>query len=165
MRVTTPFDLRVVPPASSSSSRSSARARRGDAEPPRAAHRLRRLPWLPLGITLCVALSALLAVPPIRDAATGGVIDEARLVIPATYLVLSPLFDVLDTLTLLSVRQHVAVLVTLLGLWAIWRAWPRRTAMPSERPVGRRVARELGLFALLVLLLVAVYALMALVPR
>lgn len=165
MRVTTPFDLHVVPPASSSSSRSSASARHSDVEPPRAARRLRRLPWIPLGLTLLVALSALMAVPPIRDAATGSVVEEARLVIPASYLVLSPLFDVLDTLTLLSVRQHVAVLVSLLLLWAIWRGWPRRSAVVSERPLGRRVVREAGLFAAYLIGIVGVYALMALTPR
>lgn len=87
-----------------------------------------RLPWMiPLAISLAVLIAAAFAVPPVRDAATFSEVSEAHLARPAGYVALAPLSNVLDTLTLLSARQHAAVVLGLLALWAAWRvARPRR---------------------------------------
>lgn len=138
-------------------------ARRAAREP-RAPRRLRRLPWIPLGLSAAVLLAWPFAVPPIRDAATGGLVEEARLAFPSGYLALSPLFDVLDTITLLGVRQHVALLVTLVVGFIVWRAWPRRRH-DADAPFARRALREALYAAGWLGAIVAVYALMALVPR
>ena len=83
------------------------------ASTPRRFDRLSRLPWLPLLIVALLVLSALFAVDPIRNAATGGPIGEATLRRSGGYLLLGPISAVLDTITLLSLRQHVALVVTL----------------------------------------------------
>lgn len=148
----------MAPVSSPSASRPSARA----AEP-LAPRRLRRLPWFPIGLSALVLLAWPFAIPPIKDAATGDVVGEAQLMFPAGYLALSPLYDVLDTITLLGVRQHVALLVTLLAGFLVWRAWPRRAR--AAVPLGRRLLREALYLALWLGALVGLYALMALVPR
>jgi predicted metal-dependent phosphoesterase TrpH len=77
------------------------------------------------------------AVPAVRDMATRAAVPGARLVHPAAYLVLSPVFDAMDALTLLSVGQLVALLLSLMALYLVWRSWRwRRTGRP-------RVLREL----------------------
>ena len=48
-----------------------------------------------------------------------------------SYVVLAPLSNVLDLLTLLSLRQHVAVLATLLLLFAVWWWWRGRILPPT----------------------------------
>src|SRR5260221_13286398 len=63
------------------------------------------------GIVLGSALSPLL---PIRDAATFEPAHEVVLRRPTGYVVLAPVSDVRHTLTLLSARQHIAPLATLL---------------------------------------------------
>lgn len=146
-----------------------ARATRGAGELPRPPRRLRHLPWIPIALTALVLFSALFAVPPIHDAATRQPIAEVRLMLPSSYLVLAPPFDVLDTMTLFSVPQHIALLVTLIVLWTAWRAWPRRRLDRDDgaarRTVAGRIGRELGLTALFLAGIVAVYAVLALVPR
>src|SRR5689334_16672439 len=103
-------------PSNKSSRRSRARAR--DDHPPRpaepAAPWYNRVAWIPLAITLLVMLTALVSVDPIRDAATLGGVGEARLSVSAGYTALAPLSAILDTLTLLTVAQHIALL-----LWVI----------------------------------------------
>lgn len=128
---------------------------------------LRRVPRIPLLLTALILLSAVFAVPAIRDAATLRPVEEARLDIPALYLALSPLFDTLDTLTLLSVRQHVALLVSALALFVLWRHWPRRRmeGTPPRRGLGARIAITIGGMIALLLGIAALYAFGALVPR
>ena len=82
-----------------------------DESSPRRFDRLRRLPWLPLLIVALLILSAPFAVDPLRDAATGGTVSEATLRRSGGYLLLAPISAVLDTITLLSLRQHIALVV------------------------------------------------------
>src|SRR5436190_2759561 len=97
-----------------------------DESSPRRFDRLRRLPWLPLLIVALIVLSAPFAIDPIRDAASGGPISEATLRRSGGYLLLAPISAVLDTLTLLSSRQHAALILTLVLAWALWWWWTRR---------------------------------------
>ena len=101
---------------------------------------LRGPSWLALAIIALLALSAVWAIDPIRDAATGGVVAEATLDRSAGYLLIAPISAILDTLTLLTVRQHVALVVTLVLGWAAWWWWSRRET-DLAIPPGRRAVR------------------------
>ncbi|NUO37774.1 MAG: PHP domain-containing protein [Gemmatimonadaceae bacterium] len=128
--------------------------------------RLRPLrPWWRLLLLAVLVLgSAPFAIAPIREAATLGPVTEAMLGRPAGYVLLAPLSNVLDLLTLLSVRQHVALLVTLaLGYAAWW--WLRGRTMPPTVTPGRRAARVAARIGLPILAVLAVYFGGALLPR
>lgn len=143
--------------------RHAARSRPGATEPTTATARpslLRRLPLAGIAITAIVLLTALFATPAVRDAATGERASETLLQFGPGYLALAPLWDMLDTLTLLSVRDHIALLAWLIVLYAAWRILRRRGATS----VGR-FRREAGLATLSLVLLLLVYAFGALVPR
>ncbi len=132
--------------------------------------RLPRLPWFALAITVLILASATIAVSPIRDAATLEPVTEAELVLSPAYLAGSPFFDTLDTLSLLTVAQHVALLLTVIVAYAAWRVWRRRRKAPSAKvPKGsglrRPMLREVAFAATLLLALVLVYAVGAVVPR
>jgi hypothetical protein len=150
-----------LPPAGNSSSVS-------ENQQPRARRLIPVIPWVPLAITAVVLISALFPVAPLRDAATLGPVPEARLELPASYLPAAPVFDVFDTVTLLTVPQHVALGVTYFALYAAWRAgrrWRRRRGGAPPRSLPRALMREgLGAVAAVAVLFV-VYALMALAPR
>ncbi len=109
-------------------------------------------------ITAIILVSSLVAVPPLVDGETGRPIMDAGLVFPISYLVLSPVGDVMDALTLLSVSQTIALVISLLLLYAVWRVvrWRRR---------GSTVLRELGAGLVALAGLVAFYAAGILVPR
>jgi hypothetical protein len=125
---------------------------------------LRPWGWL-LGLATLVLGSAPFAVPPIRDAATLGQVTEAALRHPAGYLVVAPLSNVLDLLTLLSVRQHLALLITLVAGYPLWWGWRGRTLPPSVTTPARRAVRIAARLGLALLLVVAVYVGGALLPR
>jgi hypothetical protein len=122
--------------------------------------RWRRLPWFGIAATVLVLAAGLVPTPAIRDAVTLDRVREAYLTFTPAFLAFSPLWDVLDALTLLSVRDHVALLVWLVALYVAWRVLRRR----GETTVGR-VRREAGLATLFLALLVIVYAVGALVSR
>ena len=75
----------------------------------------------PLVVAGLVVLSALVAVPALRDAATHQPFPPATLHHPPGYLIGAPLFGLWDTLSLLTVSQHYAVLATLIVLYAAGR--------------------------------------------
>jgi hypothetical protein len=132
--------------------------------------RLPRLPWFALAITVLILASATVAVSPLRDAATLQPVTEAELVLSPAYLAGSPFFDTLDTLSLLTVAQHVAVLLTAIVAYAAWRIWHRRRKRPiatlgEGSRLRRPVLREVAFAAALLLALVTVYAVGAVVPR
>lgn len=122
---------------------------------PRAA--LRALIW-PIIISLLVFLSAAFVVDPVRDAATLTGVGEARLDFTAGYLSIAPFSSVLDTLTLLTVGQHIAVALWVIVLFAAYRVMRARTHDVS-------LLRELVAASGLLVGIVVVYAVMALVPR
>lgn len=82
---------------------------------------LARVPWLPIVLSLIVILTAAAARRPVRDAGTLADVSEAYLVKSAGYVALAPLSAVLDTIALMSVRQHIAMLAGLLVLFAMAR--------------------------------------------
>jgi hypothetical protein len=126
--------------------------------------RLRRLPWGAISVLALLALSALWAIDPIRDAATLGPISDATLHRPAGYLLLAPLSAIFDTLTLLSVRQHAALLVTLVIVWAVWWWW-RLPELDVAITPARRAVRIAARIGIALAALILVYAAAILMPR
>ena len=128
------------------------------------------LAWLrgPSGLALAIiallALSAAWAIDPIRDAATGGNVPQATLDRSAGYLLIAPISAILDTITLLSVRQHVALVVTLVLGWAVWWWWSRRDIDLAIAP-GRRAVRIVARVGIALVGLIGLYAIAVMVPR
>ena len=117
-----------------------------------------RVPWLAIALSLAVILSSGWAVQPVRDAATGADVAEAFLSRSLGYVLISPVSAVLDTLVLLSLRQHAALLAGVVVLFALWRVFrAMRSAMTWRNHV-------LALTVLIVAI-VGVYAAAALLPR
>lgn len=142
------------------SSRPAKRAPEPGAAPPRYPI-LRRIPWVAVALTLLVLVAALFATAPLRDAVTRGPVLETALVLGGGYVALAPLSDILDTLSLFTIAQHVAVLITLFVVYAAWRALTLRGLAPA---VGR-ARREAGRATLFVLLVALVYVAGILLPR
>ena len=126
----------------------------------------RRVPWTPLLISIVVVLSSGFAVSPIRDASSLADVSEAYLVRPLGYVVLAPLSDVLDALTLLSARQHVALLAGVVLCFIAWRVALATLATlaspPSHAPAKRQ---HLVAAAALAIAIIVVYAAAAVLPR
>lgn len=118
----------------------------------------RRIPWLAIAISALVLITALFPADALRDAATLASVGEVTLDLPASYLAIEPFSGVLDTLTLLTVAQHIAMLLWAIGLFAAWRYWRSR-----RRPSG--VRRETLAAVGFLVGVVLVYAVGALVPR
>lgn len=122
-------------------------------------------PWWPLiVVTLLVLASAPFAIPAVRDAATLGALPEAVLRRPLGYVLIAPVSDVLDLLALLSLRQHIALLLTLLIGYAIWFAWRGRVTPITVKP-GRAAVRIAARIGMAVLAVLAVYAAGVFLPR
>ncbi|MGH7638578.1 MAG: PHP domain-containing protein [Gemmatimonadaceae bacterium] len=83
---------------------------------------LARVPWWPIVLSLIVILTAAGARRPVRDAGTLADVSEAYLVKSSGYVALGPLSAVLDTIALISARQHIAMLAGLLALLALYQA-------------------------------------------
>ena len=109
-------------------------------------------------VTALTLVTAAVPADALRYAATLLPIDEARLELSSGYLSVAPLSDVLDTLTLMTVPQHVAILVWAAALFALWRMLRRRT-----RPTSVKRECLAGGGALLAVVLVYVFG--ALSPR
>ena len=139
---------------------------------PRHPHRL------PLALVALLALGALFAVPPLQDAATGDSVPFAHLHQPPGYLFGAPVFGIWDSLSLLTVSQHYAVLATLVAVYAGWRVHALRTgrrALAADPATAADAAHRgftvtlaaleiVGFIANLALLL-AFYAAAVFVPR
>lgn len=115
----------------------------------------------PLVITALVLAGAFLGPAALQGPVRGGVPVDGYLDVGTGYLVLAPLFNVLDTLSLLTLAQHYAVLATLIGAFALWRISRRR----ARRGVLRRIGVELGVALLSLLGLVAFYGYGIVGPR
>lgn len=111
----------------------------------------------PTVIAVLVVVTAFVAVPALRDAATHQPFPPATLHHPPGYLLGAPLFGLWDTLSLLVVTQHYAVLATLGLLYAAWRVFAAR--------IPRRLPREALHAAAALAALLAFYAAAALIPR
>src|SRR3954466_11832957 len=82
---------------------------------------LGRLPWVPIVLSVVVLFSSTATLLPIRDARTFGTVPEAQLTHSPAYTLVAPLSNVLDTLSLISRRQHIALLLGAVLLFVLWR--------------------------------------------
>ena len=130
--------------------------------------------WRPsrglLLVTVLVAVSALTTVPALQDAATHQPFPPATLHHPPGYLLGAPLFGLFDSVSLFTLRQHYALVLTLVLLYLAHRlvaALLARRSDPSRpRPSLRRRAAREALFAVAALAtLLGFYAAAALFPR
>ncbi|MEO7456354.1 MAG: hypothetical protein ABIY52_08830 [Gemmatimonadaceae bacterium] len=126
--------------------------------------RIRALPLGLLTVVLLVAISALFPRHAVQDAVTYEPILEATLRRPMGYLAMAPISNVLDTLTLLSVRQHIALLLTIIVAYVVWW-WFVGRAVLTAVPANRRWLRELARLGVGLVVLVAVYVGATLMPR
>lgn len=126
--------------------------------------RQRAVPLGLLAVASLVVLAAAASVEPLRDAATLGSVGEVTLRRPMSYLLLAPVSNILDTLTLMSVRQHIAFVLTIIVVYVIWWWRAGRAALASVLP-ARRVLREVARIGVGVVLLVGLYAAVAIMPR
>jgi hypothetical protein len=115
-------------------------------------------PSVAAALTALVVVTALFSVDAVRDAISNDQSPDADLVLPIGYVVLGPISSILDTLTLLTVPQHIAfVLLALVGYTAyrvnLWRT--RRST------IVRDVLGAVGVVAGIVV----TYAAVALLPR
>ena len=125
-----------------------------------------------------VLLGALAPLSPLQDAATGASVGVAVKTEPLAWIAFAPLFAVWDTLSLLTLSQHYAVLVTLVALYISGRTRARRRAReaggmsPDGAPgagwgarLGQAITRETLRAGAAVLLLLSFYAAGMLLPR
>ena len=126
---------------------------------------MRRWPWEPpsglLVLAGLVVLSGVLSAPELVDAATGGPVTFAHLDRPLGYLALAPLFGLWDSLSLLTLTQHYAVLATLVLLYAWRRIRASRSRLRIPGRWGMEAVRAGGGLALLL----SFYAAGFLLPR
>jgi hypothetical protein len=116
---------------------------------------------LSLAIALLVLVSAVFSVPSLQDAVTASPVPFAARTQPFAYLVGAPLFGVWDTLSLLTLSQHYAVLVTLGALYVSARLRAPKGSRSRLHNAGAEALRAvIGLAALL-----AFYAAGLLLPR
>lgn len=116
------------------------------------------MPWWPIAISSAVLLSAGFAVQPVREATVFTDSAESFLVRPFGYVAIAPLSNVLDMVTLMSVRQHIGMFA---GLWVIFAVW-RVVAHLRGKSTWR--AHVIGGVSWLVGI-VALYAAVAALPR
>lgn len=108
---------------------------------------------VPLVLTAFVLISAIFPLSPLRDGVTGTAPEGVSLVVPAMYVLLSPIFRVFDAIGLLSIGQHVALIAWVIGAAALPSAARRRT--------GRALAAGASAFVVLL----AVYSVGSVMPR
>jgi predicted metal-dependent phosphoesterase TrpH len=109
-------------------------------------------------VSLAVVLSSAFVVSPVRDAATLSSATDAYLTRSTGYVALAPLSNVLDTLTLLSVRQHIALVLGVIVLVAVWRVVKSIRSAPGWRS-------HLVVTVTLLVGTLAAYAASAMLPR
>ena len=122
-------------------------------------------------LSVLVAATALFPTAALRDAATaappaawGAGDAAAALVRPAGYSALAPIATTSDALALLTVREHLALVLSVLFGYAMWRV----AARVRQRRSGRRRASTIGEAGRALVLaggVVAVYFAGCLVPR
>ncbi|MDX1495586.1 MAG: hypothetical protein R3253_16075 [Longimicrobiales bacterium] len=114
-------------------------------------------------MVLFLAVTAVFSTEPIRDAVTGQTVTFAEQTRPLTYLLGAPLFGIWDSLSLLALSQHYAVLATLIALYlgSVSRARRWRT----RRPWYRWLLREVGRAGIALALLLLFYAAGMTLPR
>ncbi len=117
------------------------------------------LRW-PLAATALVIAGAVGATSPLVDPERGSAID-ATLTLPLIYRIGSPFFAILDQLSLLTMRQHVALLLSVLLTLITWRA----IAMRGVAFCRWRFKRDLRAAGVVFAGLLAVYGGGLFIPR
>lgn len=110
-------------------------------------------------VTAVILLTWPAAVPAVRDMVTRDAVPGARLLHSIGYLLLSPVYDMMDALTLLSIGQLVALVISLAVVYLVWRVWRWRAGPPP------RFWRELRLALISLGAFLAFCAVGVLVPR
>ena len=108
-----------------------------------------------------VGVGAAFPMSPLWDAATGAEVPYAILDQPFSYLLFAPLFGLWDLLALLTLKQHYAVLGTLVFLYVFRRIRAPRSRLRIPGRIGMEIVRALGAL----LLLLGFYAAGTLLPR
>lgn len=107
---------------------------------------------------MLLLITAAFAVDPIVDASNGASLGEVTLTMSGSYLALEPISNVLDTLTLLTVGQHVAIMLWAIVIFALVRvARSKRNGSTFKREGLATLGFVIGLFV--------VYAAVAMLPR
>lgn len=114
---------------------------------------------LPVLTSSVIVLGALFPHSALRDAVTGVTPPEAELVLPLSYVLLSPLSRLLDASGLLSAGQHAATVLTVIGLAVLL------AAIRTPRVGRRRRTSVVRSAAIAVGVLVLLYASVAALPR
>jgi hypothetical protein len=113
---------------------------------------------LAVAITIVVLVTSAVSVDAIRDAASFEGVGEARLGVSAGYLAIAPVSAMLDTLTLLAIPQHIAIVVTAILIYALIR-WRRAQSRQT------RIVTEVAWACAFLVSLLVVYAAAAIMPR
>lgn len=126
----------------------------------------RRTAWLrplafPLAISAALLLGWLIATPPVR-VVHGNAVSDAVLYQPLAHVLWSPVTVVLDAMSVLSIRQHVALI---LSVWAGYAALRLTRPRRVRRPWWSTVLRELGGAAAVVGAVIGTYAIGVLALR
>jgi predicted metal-dependent phosphoesterase TrpH len=129
----------------------------------------RRTPLIwAIGLTAALAAGAIWPIAPLREGDTRAAVTDGRLRLSPGFLAIAPVNNTLDALSLLSVREHATVLLTLLVVF-VWRrvqSARRQSRRATQRGRRRdRALRELAVAAGALVALFIVYAAMILAPR
>lgn len=117
--------------------------------------------WLVLGAVAALVVTGLFARSPLVNPVGGSVPSGVTLGFPAAYLVFAPVCSFFDALSLLTVRQHIGLVLSVLLAYGVWRLLRGRRGRSALRIAAGEVA---GVVVLLAGIL-GVYALAVLVPR
>ncbi|MDE0898351.1 MAG: hypothetical protein OSA81_04975 [Longimicrobiales bacterium] len=125
--------------------------------------------WGGLALAVVLVVSAALSVSPLQDAVTGSAVSFAHQTRPIAYLLGAPLFGAWDTLSLLTLTQHYAVLLTLVLLYVSlrWRVLSRARIQPLSRPPALpiRIGKEVTRAGIALVLLFGFYLAAMVLPR
>ncbi|HXE58654.1 MAG TPA: hypothetical protein VNK43_11690 [Gemmatimonadales bacterium] len=100
----------------------------------------RRWP-VPAALTLALALALAVPASPISDPTGAALPDGVRLRVPPLHLLLAPLFDLWDAVSMLGTRRLAAFFLATLGYYVVWRVhrvWRDRRRARKGAPPGRR---------------------------
>lgn len=117
----------------------------------------RHIPWWAVVVTLAVVVAAMFAADPILDAVSMDAVGEGHLDVSVGYIAMAPISAILDTITLLTIPQHIAVMLWVIGVYAVWRL-----VSSSTEPDIRREVIGAGV---LLAAIVVTYAAVAFLPR
>lgn len=87
--------------------------------------------WLAVrsALSALILAGALVSSSPIRDAVTGVAPQSVSLELPPAYVFTSPLSRLLDMIGLMSIQQHIAFVITILGFAALLAALRKKRVL------------------------------------